>query len=82
MSSHTETETAVELALLRTELHTTNATMGRIATAMEKTLGDHETRIRALEVAKQSTSGALKLISFVGAAPVAGLIYLLANHAK
>lgn len=47
-------QTAVELAQLRTELHATNRNMERIAISVEKTIGDHESRIRAVEISTAS----------------------------
>lgn len=75
-----EPDTAVEIALLRSELHTTNGNMSRIADAVEKALGDHETRLRVVEAANQRTAGVLKLISFIGVVPTAGLVLVLAKH--
>jgi predicted nucleic acid-binding Zn-ribbon protein len=54
-SPNSSLETAVELARLRTELHATNANIGRIADALDKTLGDHEARLRRTEALHQAT---------------------------
>jgi hypothetical protein len=43
----------VELARMRVELQNTNANMERIAGSIEKVTGDHEKRIRVLEVMYQ-----------------------------
>ena len=42
-------ETAVELARLRTELHSTNESIKRIADSLDRTLRDHESRLRTVE---------------------------------
>ncbi len=42
-----------EIARLRVELQNTNASMERIAGSIEKVTGDHEKRIRVLEVMYQ-----------------------------
>ena len=62
-------ETAVELGRLRTELQGPNATMGRIADAVEKTMGDHESRLRIVESAQLRTAGVLKLLAGLGLRP-------------
>lgn len=73
-------ETAVELARLRTELQGTNSAMGRIADAVEKALGDHETRLRVVEAAQLRTAGVLKVAGWLGAPATAGIIVFLARH--
>lgn len=60
-------ETAVELAQLRTELHSTNSNIKRIADSLDYALKDHEQRIRALEAAKQSQAGVVGFARWVGA---------------
>ena len=66
-------ETAVEIALLRSEV-------GRIADVVEKVIGDHETRIRNLEGDQLRTNGVLKLIGWLGAPAAAGVVLVLSKH--
>lgn len=75
MSDHT----SVELAQLRAELHATNRNVERIANAVERTLGDHEQRLRSLEATDTGAKTLVKLGSFIGFPTLCLLIYLVAS---
>jgi len=81
MTPTTTDKTAIELAQLRTELHATNATVERIANALERTLGDHETRLRTVEGDRLRAQGVLRLVAWLGAPTVAATLFLLAKSA-
>jgi phytoene/squalene synthetase len=74
-----ETTLHTDLAELKLEVRHTNNNIERIAQAMEKALGDHEARMRALENYVARIAGALALVSFIGFSAVATLIYVIAN---
>jgi predicted nucleic acid-binding Zn-ribbon protein len=57
-------QTSIELAQLRAELHSAIQTMERIATAVEKTLGDHEGRLRELEKEASEARGSISALKW------------------
>ncbi len=65
-------QTAERIARIETHLE-------RIATVLEKTTQDHETRIRSLESDNQRTAGVLRLVGWLGAPATAGIILFLAS---
>lgn len=67
-----EQQTVERLARIETQIE-------RIADVLEKAVGDHETRIRALEADSLRTAGVLKLIGWLGAPSTAAVIYFLAS---
>ncbi|GJI97017.1 hypothetical protein RugamoR57_37350 [Duganella caerulea] len=81
MTSQTTDKTAIELAQLRAELHATNANIERIATALERTLSDHETRLRTVEGDRLRAQGVIRLVAWLGAPTVAAVLFLLAKSA-
>jgi predicted neutral ceramidase superfamily lipid hydrolase len=68
-----EHQTAERLARIETN-------MERIATAVEKALGDHEDRIRKLESLVERLVGVLKVFAWLGAPTTAALFFMLARH--
>lgn len=74
-------KTAVELAQLRAEMHATNASIARIATALEQTLKDHEDRLRGIERTQLEARGVIKLVSWLGAPTACAVLFLLAKTA-
>ena len=65
-------QTAERIARIETHLE-------RIATVLEKTTQDHETRIRSLEGDNLRTAGVIKLVTWLGAPATAGVIWFLAS---
>lgn len=82
MTTTTNDKTAVELAQLRAELHSTNTNMARIATALEQTLKDHEERMRVIERALQAINTFIGLVKWVGAPAAAAAVLYFAKLAQ
>lgn len=76
-----KTVTAVALAQLRAEQHATNATLERIATAIEQTLKEHAGQLRELERALMEARGVVKLVAWLGAPTACAVVFLLAKTA-
>lgn len=70
MSSETNNTNAnlhADIVGLRKDIQATNHNMERIATTLEKSFQDHETRLRALEQDNFKQKGVLGLVKWVGA---------------
>lgn len=70
----TEQQTAERIARIETNLE-------RIAVVLEKTMEDHESRLRTLEHNEQRITGVIKLVAWLGAPTTAALVLFLANKA-
>ncbi len=69
-----------DIAGLRADLQSTNRNVERIASALEKTLDDHEGRLRNLEEHVISSRAVIGLVKWLGPVTVAGLIFVLAKQ--
>lgn len=73
MSNDNQTQIHADLAGLRADVQATNRNIERIAQAMEKTLADHEVRLRTLETERSELKGTIKFIQWAsGAGVIAG----------
>lgn len=68
-----DTQLHTDIAGLRADLQNTNKNVERIADSLEKTLGDHETRIRALEEAATGLRTFILILKWLGPAGTLGI---------
>lgn len=73
-SNPADHKTAVEIALLRSEVT-------RIANVVERVIQDHESRLRNLEQIQLAQGGVLRLIGWLGAPTAAAMLYFVARGA-
>lgn len=78
----TDHETARVLGELKTELHSTNKTIERIAASIERSINDHESRLRQLESEQLKASGVIRLIAWLGAPSFAAILFFLVKGGK
>lgn len=59
-------ETAIQLERLRAEMHALTRDISRIASAVEKTLDDHEKRLRVVETQGWKMAGVVSFLAVIG----------------